>query len=239
MTSLPLSGKHICVDVEIKSDGKLLQQIKFEEEMGFGDRAQSKNLVAQLRNRSHIRRCYLSEHPGPSLSSNIAVMKASCSGSSLQGVKEDCSFGEVLATKPPVVKDSSRQGVAVKRRRLSSSSSSSGSSSCSSSSSSGSSSLFGVEDPFPPVLKRQKSGSPLTARREEGEDDRAYRLPPPSNVLNEFEEQRRLLKELLEKTLQWHQKLDKHLLSFVQGCQVCPVHCFVPLNKKLREIAGE
>ena len=229
-------GKAFCVDVEIKSDGKLPQEIKFEGETGFGDRAQSKNLVAQLRNRSHIRKCYLAEHPRPSVSSNVAVMKASCSGSSLRGVKEDRSFGDVLATKPPVVKGSSRQGGAVKRRRLSSSSSSSGSSSCSSSS--GSSSSFGVEDPSPPVLKRQKSSSPLTARREEGEGDGAYRLPPPSNVLNEFEEQRRLLKELLEKTLQWHQKLDKHLLSFVQGCQFCPVHCFVPLNKKIKRDCG-
>ena len=213
-------GKAFCVDVEIKSDGKLLQEIKFEGETGFGDRAQSKDLVAQLRKRSHIRKCYLAEHPGPSLSSNFAVMKASCS-SSLRGVKEDRSFGEVLLTKPPVVKDSSRQGGVVKRRRISSSSSSGSSSSSSSSSS------FGVEDSFPPVLKRQKASSPLTARREEGEGDGGYRLSLPSNVLNEFEEQRRLLKELLEKTLLWHQKLDKHLLSFVQDCQFCPVHCFV------------
>ena len=36
-------------------------------------------------------------------------MKTSC-GSSLRRLKEDRSFGEVLAIKPSAVKDSSRQG---------------------------------------------------------------------------------------------------------------------------------
>ena len=42
-------GKAFCIDIEIKSDGKLLQEIKFDGEMGFGERAQSKNLVVQMK----------------------------------------------------------------------------------------------------------------------------------------------------------------------------------------------
>ena len=160
ISSLLNSGKAFCLDVEIQVDGELLQEIKSEGETGFLEHAPTKNLVAQLKNMSPLWRCYLAE-PQPSLSSNAPVMKAT-SGSSLREVNEDHSFGEPLVPKPPVVKDSSRQGVAVKRTRLSSSlsSSSSGSSSHSSVSShhsSCSSCSFGAEDPLPPVLKKTKS----------------------------------------------------------------------------------
>lgn len=65
-----------------------------------------------------------------------------------------------------------------------------------------------------------------------------YKVVPSSSSEpdREFAEQRRLLSDILEKHVQWCQKLDKHLLSHVTDCEFCPIHCLGPQQKDNRSL---
>ena len=82
-------------------------------------------------------------------------------------------------------------------------------------------------------MKSTKSGVGVM-KEEVGLD---YQIAKPSEG-TEVLKQRQLLKEIAEKHAQWCQKLDRHLLSHVSGCQLCPIHCYPPLNKKTTRESG-
>ena len=87
----------------------------------------------------------------------------------------------------------------------------------------------------PPLLKKVSPKRVVSVSRV-GDDKATFKIG--SSLDAEVTDQRRLMWEIAEKHVEWCRKPDKHLLSHVTDCSLCPIHCLGPVNKKITRESG-
>ena len=222
-------GKALYLNIRIRNNGHLLQEIRYEAETGLEKAL--KELVVELREKATIEKCSLV----PLHVSGLAVKKEPAPSTLTGGMREDAAFAEALRPKapvkdgkkrtapspvPPLKKEPSDIRLFEQKSLTSSSCSSDFSDSC---------------DDEPPVLKKEEKVSELKIEQEDIGVD--YEVVKPTQDC-ELLEQRQLLKDIVEKYVQWAKKIDVHLLKHVTGCKLCPEHCYAVLSKKIKRECG-
>lgn len=88
-------------------------------------------------------------------------------------------------------------------------------------------------------VKERQSISPIKIVKEaNGDEGYTVIRKKISQVNDQILEQRKNLLEIVEKHSEWTQKLDKHVLGHVTACNLCPIHCYGLLAKKISRQSG-
>ena len=269
-------GKAFLLNVKVSNNGKLLEEICYEEEMAL--QRPLREFRVELRDQSSIASCKLNALPSAGAANSSAALLANelptssskrspspSSSSSSSEMFEDIYFGKTLeesAVKPKKARKRCRPATISHTLTESSSEGESGEKSSAPDpgkkvqtereSAMGSGpftdqapskkkararplSDYTSDEEEPPLLKKVSPKRVVSVSRV-GDDKATFKIG--SSLDAEVTDQRRLMWEIAEKHVEWCRKLDKHLLSHVTDCSLCPIHCLGPVNKKITRESG-